>query len=82
MQRRSVHTMSHVDKNERRRQNGQDNNGNIFGNASTHKARGERYRNNYSNTKKNISPKVRKTMPKYVLINSSIYLCRDFRIKK
>ena len=42
--------MAHVDKNERRRQNGQerDSNGNI-GN----KSRAERYRNNYTNNKKN-----------------------------
>ncbi|CAB4038833.1 Hypothetical predicted protein, partial [Paramuricea clavata] len=50
--------MSHVDKSERRRQNGQerDSNGNI-GNGNTHKTRAERYRNNYTNNKKNISPK-------------------------
>ena len=71
-----LETMSHVDKSERRRQNGHDRDGNgNIGNGSTHKTRAERYRNNYTSNKKNISPKVESVFAKYFrLISLILYL--------
>ena len=70
--------MSHVDKSERRRQNGHDRDGNgNIGNGSTHKTRAERYRNNYTNNKKNISPKVKKIFPKKLLFSLSDLLLEE-----